>query len=60
MRVNCGLGMLKFDENVVKLDLRTLENLDYEIGIVREKNNRKNISADMRKAHVGWKYADHL
>lgn len=35
--------MLKFDEKVVKLDLRTLENLDYQIGIVREKNNRKNI-----------------
>lgn len=51
MRSNCGLGMLKSDEKVVKLDPRTLENLDYQTGIVREKN-RKNINADMRKARV--------
>lgn len=52
MRSNCGLGMLKSDEKVVKLDPRTLENLDYQTGLVREKN-RKNINANMRKARVG-------
>lgn len=33
--------MLKFDKKVVKLGLRILKNLDYQIGIGRKKSNRK-------------------
>lgn len=40
-KANCGLGMLKFDKKVVKLDFGTLENLDDQTGPGREKNNRK-------------------
>ena len=44
---------------MVKLDLIILKNVDYKIGIEREKSNRKNLSADTRMP-CGGKQEDHL